>query len=70
VLASTLAFLIVLAIRNLLQALLGRRWFERVSSVVQTALIVLVTSALLLLPAATPTSRATGCTLARRRARA
>lgn len=53
VLASLFTFLTVLAIRGLLQAAISVRWFQRVSSVVQTALVVLALSTLLLLPVAT-----------------
>jgi hypothetical protein len=52
-LASLFTFLTVLAIRGVLQAIVSVRWFERVSSVVQTVLVVLALSTLLLLPVAT-----------------
>jgi hypothetical protein len=48
--ASAFSFLSVLAVWNALRALLSDRWFERFSSVVQAAMIVVVLSALLLLP--------------------
>ena len=48
---STLfAFAAVLAVRGALQAVLGDRLFHRVSALVQTGLLVVVASALLLLP--------------------
>jgi hypothetical protein len=49
-LASAFGFFAVLAIRGVLQAVLGRRVFTRVAPVVQAALLVSVASAFLLLP--------------------
>jgi hypothetical protein len=49
-LASAFGFFAVLAIRGVLQAVLGRRLFTRVAPVVQAALLVSVASAFLLLP--------------------
>lgn len=49
-LASAFGFFAVLAIRGVLQAVLGRRIFTRVAPVVQAVLLVSVASAFLLLP--------------------
>ena len=48
--AAAFGFFAVLAIRGLLQALLGRTLFTRVAPIVQAALLVSVASAFLLLP--------------------
>ena len=48
--ASAFAFLAVLALREVLRAVLGERWFRRVSTLVQALLVVALVSALLLLP--------------------
>jgi hypothetical protein len=52
-LASLFTFLTVLAFRGILQAIVSVRWFERVSSVVQTVFVVVALSAMFLLPVAT-----------------
>jgi hypothetical protein len=48
--ASACAFLAVLALREVLRAVLGERWFRRVSTLVQALLVVALVGALLLLP--------------------
>jgi len=50
--ASAFGYLVVIALREVLAATLGPRWFTRVSPLVQGVLIVVLGSALLLLPAA------------------
>jgi hypothetical protein len=50
--ASLFGYLAILALREALVAVLGVRWFSRVSPVVQGALIVVLGGSLLLLPAA------------------
>lgn len=48
--ASAFGYLVVIALREVLAAVLGRRWFARISPWVQGGLIVALVSALLLLP--------------------
>lgn len=52
IIASAFGYLVVIALRETLAAVLGPRWFTRVSPWVQGALIVVLGSALLLLPPA------------------
>ena len=52
IVASAFGYLVVIALRETLAAVLGPRWFTRVSPWVQGALIVVLGSALLLLPSA------------------
>ena len=52
IVASAFGYLVVIALREALAAALGPRWFTRVSPWVQGALIVVLGSALLLLPPA------------------
>jgi hypothetical protein len=49
-LAGAVGFLMVLAARELLRALVGGAWFGRISTVVQASLVVIFTTTLLLLP--------------------
>ena len=49
--AGAYAFLTVLLLRELLRLVLGPRWFQRISALVQAALIIALGTTLLLLPA-------------------
>jgi hypothetical protein len=49
--AGAYAFLTILLLRELLRVVLGPRWFQRISALVQAALIIALGTTLLLLPA-------------------
>lgn len=49
-LASAFGFLAIVALRELLRAVLGAAWFARISTTVQALLVLFLVSALLLLP--------------------